>query len=107
MLIIKEKIKKVSNGPGIYQFLDKKGIVLYIGRAVNLKSRISSYFNKNIDLRIKEMISLAKNIKIKKTNNLLEAVILEANLIKKHWPKYNVKERDNRSFVYLVIGWCK
>lgn len=74
-----------------------------MGRAVSLRKRIANYFKPNLESRIKEMVGLACRIKYKKTENLLEAIILEANLIKKHWPKYNVREKDNRSFVYLVI----
>lgn len=79
---------------------DKKP--LYIGRAGSLKKRIASYFLTR-DPRINEMVALAKNVKFQKTDTLLEAIILEANLIRKFWPKYNVKEKDNRSFLYIVI----
>lgn len=101
---ISDKIKKFPLKPGVYLFLDKKGKVLYVGRAVSLRRRVLNYAQKKLDPRIGEMVSLAKNIKFHKTDNLLEAVILEANLIKKHWPKYNVKEKDNRSFIYIVIS---
>lgn len=95
--------KKLPLSSGVYLFLDKKGKVLYVGRAVSLRKRALNYFRKDLDPRIKEMISLAKKIKRQKTETILEAIILEANLIKKHWPKYNVKEKDNRSFLYLII----
>lgn len=95
--------KKIPQKPGVYFFLDKKRKVLYVGRAVNLKRRLRNYFENNLEPRIQEMVSLAKQIKYQETTNLLEAVILEANLIKKYWPKYNVREKDNRSFVYVVI----
>jgi len=70
---------------------------------VNLRRRVKNYFDKNLEPRLQEMVSLASKIKYQKTDNLLEAIILEANLIKKYWPKYNIRERDNRSFVYIVI----
>lgn len=98
-----KKTNKFPESPGVYAFLDKDNNLLYIGRSVSLKKRILSYFRKDINLRIREMVGLAEKIKIKKTDNLLEAVILEANLIKKHWPKYNVKDKDNRSFLYIII----
>ncbi len=104
MINLKEKIKNFPKGPGVYLFLDKKNKVLYVGRATSLKRRIADYFRFNLDSKIKELISLTKKIKFIKTDNLLEAVILEANLIKKYWPKYNIKERDNRSFLYIVIN---
>lgn len=103
MASLKEKAKKITNKSGIYIFLDKSKKPLYIGRAVNLKRRLVSYWRSDLELAKKEMISLAKDIKIEETNSLLEAIILEANLIKKYWPKYNVKDKDNKSFLYIVI----
>ncbi len=88
---------------GVYYWLDKKGEILYIGRATSLKKRVSQYFRSDIDMRIAEMVSKAKKIKFKTTDTLLDAIILEANEIKKYWPKYNVKDKDDRSFVYVVI----
>jgi excinuclease ABC subunit C len=101
-----EKIRKISktfpNTPGVYFYLDKNKKPIYIGRAGSLKKRIASYFRTK-DLRIAEMMQSAKGLKFKKTKTLLEAIILEANLIKKYWPKYNIQEKDNKSFDYLVI----
>ncbi len=74
-----------------------------MGRAVNLKRRLTQYFQHGIDPRISEMVALAKTIQQKKTSSLWEAVILEANLIKKHQSKYNIREKDNKSFLYFVI----
>jgi excinuclease ABC subunit C len=95
--------KNIPQKPGVYFFLDKNRKVLYVGRAVNLKRRLHNYFENNLEPRLGEMVQVAKQIKYQTTANLLEAVILEANLIKKYWPKYNVREKDNRSFVYVVI----
>jgi excinuclease ABC subunit C len=97
------KAKNIPDNPGVYIFLDKNNKPLYVGRTISLRKRVLSYFRKDIDSRIREMVDLAKKIKIKKTDSLLEAVILEANLIKKYWPKYNVKDKDNRSFLYFII----
>lgn len=97
------KAKKMPDNPGVYMFLDKSGTILYVGRTVSLKKRVLSYFQKNLDSRVDEMVKKADNIKHIKTDTLLDAVILEANMIKKYWPKYNVKDRDNRSFIYLVF----
>lgn len=102
-LKLKAKLKTIPQKPGVYFWLDKTGKVLYVGRATNLKARLSQYFQKNIDRRIAEMVERAVNIKYKTTDNLLEAIILEATNIKKYWPKYNVKDRDDRSFIYVVI----
>jgi len=94
--------KKFPNSPGVYFFLDKNKKPIYIGRAGSLKKRIASYFRTR-DPRILEMVQSAKGLKFQKTQTLLEAIILEANLIKKYWPKYNIKDKDNKSFNYLVI----
>lgn len=107
MLDYQSKLKKIAQAapklPGIYYWLDKKGVVLYVGRATSLRSRLSQYFQKNLEPRIQEMVNSAVDIKYEETDSILEAIILEAKNIKKHWPKYNVRDRDNRSFIYVVI----
>lgn len=103
MKTLKQKASKFPKGPGVYQFLDSKNKILYIGRATSLRNRTANYFRKDIDPRIAEMVSLARDIKYIETESVLDAIILEANLIKKHWPKYNVQEKDNRSFAYILI----
>jgi len=97
-----EKIKRAPLISGVYLFKDKNKKIIYIGRAINLRHRLKNYLNV-VDPRLKEMTEKSTFLQIKKTKNLLEAIILEANLIKKYKPFYNVKEKDNRSFVYLVI----
>jgi excinuclease ABC subunit C len=99
---VKEQAKKLPGAPGVYIFKDKNGKPLYVGRATSLKNRVANYFHTK-DLRLIEMVSLAKNLAHKKTDTLLEAIILEANLIKKYWPKYNIKDKDNRSFAYIIF----
>ncbi|MDD3284398.1 MAG: GIY-YIG nuclease family protein [Patescibacteria group bacterium] len=103
MTKLKDKIKKFPKSSGVYFFIDKNKHILYVGRATSLKNRVSQYFQKNIDIRIAEMVSLAYDIKYIETDNLLEAIILEAKNIKKYWPKYNIKDKDNRSFIYIAI----
>jgi excinuclease ABC subunit C len=100
---LKNKLKTIPKKPGVYFWLDKAGKVLYVGRATNLKSRLGQYFQKNISPRIAEMVMSAKDIKYEVTDTLLEAIILEAKNIKKFWPKYNIVDRDDRSFIYVVI----
>jgi len=102
LIRIRKISQKFPNLPGVYFFLNNKGKPIYIGRAGSLKRRIASYF-RAIDPRIKEMVQSARGLKFKKTKTLLEAIILEANLIKKYWPKYNVQEKDDKSFDYLVV----
>jgi excinuclease ABC subunit C len=97
---------KLAKEPGVYFFLRKKEI-LYIGKATNLSDRVKSYFLKDlINSRgplILDMVTQSTSIKYQKTDSILEALILEANLIKKHQPKYNTKEKDNKSFNYVCI----
>jgi excinuclease ABC subunit C len=100
------KLKKMAslapNQPGIYFWWHGKEI-LYVGRATSLKNRLGQYFAKSIDRRIKEMVEQADNITYLVSESLLEAIVLEANNIKKYWPKYNIVDKDNRSFIYLTI----
>lgn len=98
--------KKIPNSPGVY-FWKQGKTVLYIGKATSLRSRIRSYFASDlIETRgpsIVDMVFKAKTITWQETDSVLEALILEAELIKKYQPKYNVKEKDNKSFNYVVI----
>ncbi|MFA5777748.1 MAG: GIY-YIG nuclease family protein [Parcubacteria group bacterium] len=97
-------IKKLSSNSGVYIFKDKTGIILYIGKATNLKNRVSSYFNGRIENRpVQYAISQIAKIETRETDSVLEALILEANLIKKYQPKYNVDLKDDKSFSYAVI----
>lgn len=95
--------KSAPKKPGVYFWLDKKRIVLYVGRATSLKARLSQYFQKGVSSRIAEMVAVATDLRWETTDNLLEAIILEATNIKKYWPKYNIVDRDDRSFIYVVI----
>jgi len=99
-------LNKFPDLPGVYLFKRGKA-VLYIGKATSLQDRVKSYFNKNINisrsLLIENMVKEATSIKCIKTDSVLEALILEANLIKQYKPKYNTKEKDDRSFNFVVI----
>lgn len=100
---LKGQLKSIPRKPGVYFWLDRKGSVLYVGRATSLKDRLSQYFRSDVEAKTKEMVNLADRIEYKTTDGLLEAIILEAKNIKEYWPKYNIKDRDGRSFVYVVI----
>jgi len=95
--------KKIPLRPGVYRFLDKRGRVLYVGRANALRRRVLQYFQKNLAPHTEEMVSLARDLKFQVTDTILDSIVLEANLIKKYWPKYNVREKDDKSFIYIVI----
>ena len=100
---LKKISKKFPNQPGVYFWRNKQGTPLYIGRAGSLKKRIANYFTSRVDPRIREMTQSAQPLDFEATDMLLEAIVLEANLIKQYWPKYNVLEKDGRSFMYMVI----
>jgi len=98
--------KKLPDSPGVYFF--KKGkTILYIGKATSLRDRVKSYFASDLlktrSVLIADMVSLADKVEFQKTDSVLEALILEASLIKKYQPKYNTKEKDNKSFNYVVV----
>jgi len=102
--LIKKKIPLVSNSPGVYRMLDKKGQVLYVGKAKNLPNRLKSYaLDKNLPMRTERMLALTNNLEIVTTSSEAEALLLEANLIKKFKPKFNVLLRDDKSFPYIFI----
>ncbi len=100
-------IDKLPNSPGVYFFIGNKNTILYIGKATDLKSRVKSYFANNLaearGFKISKMIQLVSNIKFQKTDSVLEALILENYLIKKHQPKYNTKEKDDKSYNFVII----
>ncbi|MFO7807521.1 MAG: GIY-YIG nuclease family protein [Candidatus Moraniibacteriota bacterium] len=101
------KNKKLPDSPGIYFFLDSRKNILYIGRATSLRNRVRSYFVSDIHEKrgaaIKEMVEKSEDLEFEKTDSVLEAIILEAEMIKKYRPPYNVKEKDDKSFNFLVI----
>lgn len=96
-------IKKVPSETGVYKFLDQNGKVLYVGKSVNLKSRISSYFTVNVLPKTKKMIASSKYLSFIITRNDFESLILEAELIKREKPKYNVIQKDDKSPIYIKI----
>ena len=100
---IEEKIEKLPNSPGVYIFKNKEGEIVYIGKAGKLTKRVKSYFLDSADPRAKRMVKDVFNIDYKTTETVIEALILEAKLIKKHEPFYNIKQKDDKSFLYVVI----
>lgn len=103
--LLDNKITEISNKTGVYQFLNDKGDILYIGKAVNLKSRVRSYFASNHHDRpwIEQMIPQIADIRTIETENEVEALILESNLIKKYKPKYNADLKDDKSYAWIFI----
>jgi excinuclease ABC subunit C len=103
----KKKAKKIPEEPGVYFFLGKNKEVLYIGKATSLRSRVRSYFANDLSAArgplITAMVEKAKTIDWRQTDSVLEALILEANLIRTHKPKHNTDLKDDKSFNYVVI----
>lgn len=97
--------KRLSRKPGVYLFRDSLDCVLYIGRATSIKNRVLSYFSGKDSRgeRIFKMVDKAKIVETIETETVLEAVILEANLIKKYQPKYNIDLKDDKSFSYFAV----
>ncbi len=107
---IKKIVSKLPTTPGVYIFRRSwgdKSEILYIGKATSLKDRVRSYFNKDIvntrSPLISKMLEEFTTIEHIKTDSVLEALVLEAHLIKKHQPNANIKEKDNKSFNFVVI----
>tara|TARA_A100001015_G_scaffold108613_1_gene120482 strand:+ start:2237 stop:4072 length:1836 start_codon:yes stop_codon:yes gene_type:complete len=103
--VIKEKIPLIPKNPGVYKMISSTGEILYIGKAKNIPNRLKSYVtDSNLPIRTERMLSLTHNLETTTTSNESEALLLEANLIKKHKPRYNILLRDDKSFPYIYIG---
>ena len=101
---VKQKVKNISHNPGIYFFKNKSDEIIYIGKAKDLKKRISSYFiNNNSNPKNKVMVSKAVDIETMIVKNEVEALLVEANMIKIHKPRYNVFMKDDKTFPYIMI----
>ena len=103
--VIKKELPLIPKLPGVYRMLNNKDIILYVGKAKNLPNRLKSYVSeKNHIIRTERMLSQTKKIEITTTSNESEALLLEANLIKKYKPKFNILLRDDKSFPFIYIG---
>ncbi len=103
--VIKKELPLVPKLPGVYRMLNSKGEILYVGKAKNLPNRLKSYVSeKSHIIRTERMLSQTKRLEITTTSNESEALLLEANLIKKFKPKFNILLRDDKSFPFIFIG---
>ena len=103
--IIRKKIVNLTNNPGVYKMLSDKNEILYVGKAKNIPNRLKSYVSdSHLPIRTERMLSLTRKLETTTTTNESEALLLEANLIKKHKPRFNILLRDDKSFPYIFIG---
>jgi excinuclease ABC subunit C len=110
---LEQKLQNLPVSSGVYQYFDKDGKLLYIGKAKNLKNRVKSYFNftpslrpnKNLSLRISNMISKAVNLEYIVVDSENDALILENSLIKQLKPKYNILLRDDKTYPYIYVDF--
>ncbi len=98
-----QKTKTLPNSPGVYQFLDKEGVIIYVGKAKNLRKRVSSYFNKNQTGKTRVLVSKIADIKHIIVETETDALLLENTLIKKYQPRYNVLMKDDKTYPWICI----
>ncbi|MBP3800827.1 MAG: excinuclease ABC subunit UvrC [Clostridia bacterium] len=104
MFNIEEELKKLPSKPGVYIMKNKNDEIIYVGKAISLKRRVTSYFRKtNKTERIKKMVSLIDHFEYIVVDNEAEALILECNLIKKNRPKFNVLLKDDKTYPYIKV----
>ena len=101
----KSFLKRLTHRPGVYRMLNAKGKVIYVGKAGDLRKRVSSYFHRTpTDAKTASMIQLVCGVEVTVTNTETEALILEYNLIKEHKPRFNVILRDDKSYPYIYVS---
>ena len=102
--ILKTKLALISESSGVYIFKDKYGKIIYIGKANNLKNRVLQYFTRPQVGKVKAMVNRVTDVDFILTNSEKEALILEMNLIKTHYPRYNIMLRDDAHYPYIAIS---
>jgi excinuclease ABC subunit C len=104
---ISDVLNSLPTKPGVYLHKDAEGNVLYVGKAINLRNRVRSYFHSNVDsiktLRLRRQIA---DIEVIVTDSELEALLLEMNLIKQHQPRFNVRLKDDKRYPYIKVHWA-
>ena len=102
--VIKKELALIPKLPGVYRMLNDKGDILYVGKAKNLPNRLKSYVaEKNHIIRTERMLSQTRKLEITTTSNESEALLLEANLIKKYKPKFNILLRDDKTYPFIYF----
>ena len=96
-------LKTIPTDPGVYRYYDEKGEIIYVGKAKNLKRRVSSYFNKQQSGKVKVLVSRIADIKFIVVDNEMEALLLENNLIKQYKPRYNIMLKDDKTYPWICV----
>lgn len=102
---LKEQLSTLPNAPGVYKYYGENEVIIYIGKAKNIRKRVASYFNKKQfeNAKTRVLVSKIKRIEFAVVNNEMEALLLENNLIKQHQPRYNILLKDDKSFPLIRI----
>ena len=101
---IRSLLQRIPEQPGVYQYLNREGTVIYVGKAKNLKRRVSSYFNKDLaSLKTRQLVAHIADIKYVVVSSEQDAFLLENNLIKQYQPHYNILLKDGKSYPYICI----
>src|SRR5438552_10724820 len=104
LAVIADALKQLPASPGVYRMLNKSGDALYVGKASNLKRRVTAYTQLGkLPERLRRMVAETAQLEVVTTNTEVEALLLEINLIKRLMPRYNVLLRDDKSFPYILI----
>ncbi len=103
--MLRDKVKALPKEPGVYKFRDEVGRIVYVGKAKNLKNRVGSYFSSTIPLgsKTKLLVDSVRDLEVIPVQSELEALLLEAKLIKTYKPRYNISLKDDKSYKYIVI----
>lgn len=102
---LKKQLSSLPDSPGVYQFYNKSGEIIYIGKATSLKKRVKSYFQKtHNDYKTPLLVENITSLTYTQTNSPVEALFLEAEFIKRHKPLYNVREKDDKNFIFVRVG---
>lgn len=102
---LEEKLRHLPDKPGVYLMKDEKGRIIYVGKAINLRNRVRSYFQsgRGHSVKVQAMVQRIADLEYILTANEIEALILECNLIKKHRPKYNISLKDDKTYPYIKV----
>ena len=104
---LREKLSALPTCPGVYIYRDARGTIIYVGKAINLRNRVRSYFHASAELTPKtaRLVSEIADLEIWPTDTELEALLLECNLIKRHKPRFNVRLKDDKRYPYIKVNW--